>query len=54
MPQLWNAVHRYATPLEPYKRLSAIWDNCVKLEAFKTAMPERQPGFQKPSGPVSK
>lgn len=53
-PQLWNAVHRYGVPLEPYNRLSSIWENCMKHEAFQTAVPERQPGFQKPAQPAGK
>jgi len=51
VPQLWNAVHRYQTPLGPFPRLASIWENCLEVEAFQAAMPERQAGYQAPAPP---
>ncbi len=42
IPQLYNA-HRWGMNLRPYKRLTDIERNCLRLPAFREARPEKQP-----------
>ena len=42
IPQIYNA-HRFNFPMEDFPRLSAINENCLKLERFQNAIPENQP-----------
>ena len=42
VPQLYNA-RRFKLDLEPYPNLRRIEANCLALEAFQQAAPERQP-----------
>jgi maleylacetoacetate isomerase len=42
VPQVVNA-ERYNLDLTPYPTISRIFDNCMKLDAFATAHPNRQP-----------
>ena len=42
VPQIFNA-RRYDTPLEAYPRTVAIFDECMKLDAFRKAQPSEQP-----------
>ena len=41
IPQLYNA-HRFNIPMENYPRLLAIETECLKLQAFDEARPEKQ------------
>ncbi|MFP5405843.1 MAG: glutathione S-transferase C-terminal domain-containing protein, partial [Gammaproteobacteria bacterium] len=42
VPQIFNA-RRYDTPLEPYPRTMAVFEECMKLDAFRRAEPSAQP-----------
>ncbi|MET1254253.1 maleylacetoacetate isomerase [Aliikangiella maris] len=42
IPQIYNA-NRFNFPMEEFPKLSAINDNCLKLERFQNAVPENQP-----------
>jgi maleylacetoacetate isomerase len=42
VPQVVNA-ERYNLALSPYPTISRIFDNCMKLDAFAAAHPNRQP-----------
>jgi maleylacetoacetate isomerase len=42
VPQVFNA-QRYACDLAPYPTVMAIFDQCMKLDAFIDAQPSRQP-----------
>lgn len=42
VPQIFNA-HRFETPLEAYPRTLAVYDECMKLDAFRRAEPAAQP-----------
>jgi maleylpyruvate isomerase len=42
VPQIFNA-RRYETDLGPYPRTMQIFDECMKLDAFKRAEPSAQP-----------
>ncbi len=42
VPQVFNA-WRYRVPVEPYPRLRAVVDECMKLPAFDLAQPSKQP-----------
>ena len=41
IPQVYNGL-RFKCDLSAYPIIQSIWDNCMKLEAFKTAAPENQ------------
>jgi maleylpyruvate isomerase len=41
IPQVYNGL-RFKCDHSAYPLIQAIWDNCTKLEAFKTAAPENQ------------
>jgi glutathione S-transferase len=42
VPQVFNA-RRFKVPLEPYPKIVAVEQACVKLAAFDKARPENQP-----------
>ena len=42
VPQVYNA-RRFEIPLDDYPKLCAIAERCNELEAFRDAIPERQP-----------
>jgi glutathione S-transferase len=42
VPQVINA-ERYKLDLAPYPTISRIFENCMKLDAFAAAHPNRQP-----------
>ncbi|WP_444998419.1 maleylacetoacetate isomerase [Aliikangiella sp. IMCC44359] len=42
IPQIYNA-HRFNFPMDEFPRLSAINENCLKLERIQNAVPENQP-----------
>ncbi len=43
VPQVYNA-HRYPSfDMQPYLSIRRIFDNCMKLDAFARARPEKQP-----------
>lgn len=42
VPQVFNA-RRFDCDLDPYPTITAIFDNCMVLEAFDRAQPSRQP-----------
>jgi maleylpyruvate isomerase len=44
VPQVFNSM-RYKLDLSPYPMLKRIFDECMKLEAFDKARPEKQPDF---------
>jgi maleylacetoacetate isomerase/maleylpyruvate isomerase len=46
IPQLFNA-RRFECELKGYPRLLAIEENCLALDAFRAAAPERQPDAEK-------
>ena len=41
IPQVYNGL-RFECDHSAYPLIQSIWDNCMKLEAFKTAAPENQ------------
>lgn len=45
VPQLGNA-RRFKVDLSPYPRILAIETQCLTLEAFRAAAPDRQPDFE--------
>ena len=42
VPQVYNAI-RFECPLRPYPQIRRIYANCMAVEAFHEATPERQP-----------
>ncbi|MBV9523986.1 MAG: glutathione S-transferase C-terminal domain-containing protein, partial [Alphaproteobacteria bacterium] len=42
VPQCFNA-QRYKLDMAPYPTLRRIFENCMKLDAFENARPEKQP-----------
>jgi len=42
VPQVFNA-HRYNCDLKPYPTITRICDECMKLDAFTSTQPSRQP-----------
>src|SRR6266702_846191 len=42
VPQVYNA-ERYRLDLAPYPTIARIFENCMKLDAFAAAHPEKQP-----------
>ncbi|WP_135079669.1 maleylacetoacetate isomerase [Terasakiella sp. SH-1] len=42
IPQVYNA-HRFNVDMTPFPKISAINENCLKIEAFDKAVPENQP-----------
>jgi maleylacetoacetate isomerase len=46
VPQVFNA-RRYNCDTAAFPTIRAIFDNCMKLEAFQKAAPESQPDFEK-------
>ena len=45
VPQVVNA-ERYRLDLAPYPTITRIFENCMTLDAFAAAHPERQPDFE--------
>jgi maleylacetoacetate isomerase len=45
VPQVVNA-ERYRLDLKPYPTLTRIFDNCMRLEPFKSAHPNNQPDHE--------
>lgn len=45
VPQVFNA-WRYKVPVEPYPRVLAVVERCMRLDAFDRAQPARQPGAE--------
>lgn len=43
VPQVFNARRYPSFDLKPYPAIMRIFDNCMKLEAFDRAVPEKQP-----------
>jgi maleylacetoacetate isomerase len=43
VPQVFNARRYPSFDLKPYPTLMRIFDNCMKLDAFDRAVPEKQP-----------
>jgi maleylacetoacetate isomerase len=43
VPQVFNARRYPSFDLQPYPSLMRIFDNCMKLDAFDRAVPEKQP-----------
>ncbi|HXE27343.1 MAG TPA: maleylacetoacetate isomerase [Stellaceae bacterium] len=43
VPQVFNARRYPSFDLKPYPSIMRIFDNCMKLEAFDRAVPEKQP-----------
>lgn len=46
VPQVFNA-RRYNLDMAAFPTIRAIFDNCMKLEAFQKAAPESQPDYEK-------
>lgn len=46
VPQVVNA-ERYKLDLKPYPFLTRIFDNCMRLEPFKSAHPNNQPDYER-------
>lgn len=45
VPQVFNA-QRYRCPMDDYPQVNAVFDACMKLEAFDRAQPSKQPDAQ--------
>jgi maleylacetoacetate isomerase len=45
VPQIFNA-QRFHTPLQALSRTMAVFDNCMKLQAFQQASPKNCPDFE--------
>ena len=43
-PQIFNAM-RFECPVAEYPTVMRVFDNCMRLTAFETARPEKQPDF---------
>ena len=42
IPQVYNAL-RFSCDIKPYPLIDSIYQNCIRLPAFKDAAPEKQP-----------
>jgi glutathione S-transferase len=45
VPQVFNA-RRYDLDMAAFPTIRRIFDNCMKIEAFRKAAPEAQPDFE--------
>jgi glutathione S-transferase len=43
VPQVFNAKRYPSFDMTPYPAIRRIFDNCMALDAFERARPERQP-----------
>jgi maleylacetoacetate isomerase len=43
VPQVFNARRYPSFDLKPYPRIMRVFENCMKLDAFDRAVPEKQP-----------
>jgi maleylpyruvate isomerase len=43
VPAVFNARIYPSFDMAPYRRIERVFDNCMKLDAFQRALPERQP-----------
>ena len=43
VPQVFNARRYPSFDLKPYPSIMRIFENCMKLDAFERAIPEKQP-----------
>ncbi|HZL59536.1 MAG TPA: maleylacetoacetate isomerase [Stellaceae bacterium] len=46
VPQMFNAKRYPSFDLTPYPNIGRIFDNCMKLDSFERARPEKQPDFE--------
>ena len=47
VPQMFNAKRYPSLDLTPFPTIVRVFDNCMRLDAFKRAAPDHQPDFEK-------
>ncbi|MDE1902494.1 MAG: maleylacetoacetate isomerase [Alphaproteobacteria bacterium] len=46
VPQMFNARRYPSFDMTPFRAIARVFDNCMRLDAFKRAAPDRQPDFE--------
>ena len=47
VPQMFNARRYPSFDMAPFPTIARVFDNCMRLDAFKRAAPDQQPDFEK-------
>ena len=47
VPQMFNARRYPSFDMTPFPTVARVFDNCMRLDAFKRAAPDQQPDFEK-------